>query len=326
MEQHPIPQNISSYEFRLVGDMTLKQFLQLASGIVLALIIFRLPLPAIFKYPLVLLSILVGITLAFIPFNGRPFSRWITAFIRAIYAPTEFYWIQQTTSNPQTNTAPPAAANIMPISPPPTETPQVIPSPTPASSQPATISSISPLAETPPSPPISPPQPETTTQTAYVKLEPKAATAPTPSFPSSPSTTSTPVFSSTPKAPPTPNPTVLPPVTTPQSRATIPTSTSSTAHPTAQMAPPTQPNILAGLVATQIGMPIENAIVEIIDANTNIPARALRTNRLGQFQIATPLSSGSYQLHTEKDGHIFDDVNVKVAGSIVPAIIIQSKS
>ena len=35
METHPVPQNISSYEFRLVGDMTLKQFLYLAGGILL---------------------------------------------------------------------------------------------------------------------------------------------------------------------------------------------------------------------------------------------------------------------------------------------------
>jgi len=30
MEQHPIPQQISSYEFKLVGEMTLKQFLKAA--------------------------------------------------------------------------------------------------------------------------------------------------------------------------------------------------------------------------------------------------------------------------------------------------------
>ena len=36
MEQHAIPQQISNYEFKLVGDMTLKQFLKAAAGIVLA--------------------------------------------------------------------------------------------------------------------------------------------------------------------------------------------------------------------------------------------------------------------------------------------------
>ncbi|MFA6462708.1 MAG: hypothetical protein WCT51_01505 [Candidatus Shapirobacteria bacterium] len=39
MEQHAIPQQISSYEFKLVGDMTLKQFLKAAVGIVWAIMI-----------------------------------------------------------------------------------------------------------------------------------------------------------------------------------------------------------------------------------------------------------------------------------------------
>ena len=39
MEQHPIPQQISSYEFKLIGDMTLKQFLKAAIGIILAIAI-----------------------------------------------------------------------------------------------------------------------------------------------------------------------------------------------------------------------------------------------------------------------------------------------
>jgi len=39
MEQHPIPQQITSYEFKLVGEMTLKQFAKAAGGIILALLI-----------------------------------------------------------------------------------------------------------------------------------------------------------------------------------------------------------------------------------------------------------------------------------------------
>ena len=39
MAQHPIPQQISSYEFKLVGEMTLKQFLKAAAGVIIALLI-----------------------------------------------------------------------------------------------------------------------------------------------------------------------------------------------------------------------------------------------------------------------------------------------
>src|SRR4030042_653047 len=92
MEQHPIPQNISSYQFRLVGDMTLKQFFQLAGGIVVGLIFYSSPLLPIIKWPFTILSALLGVLLAFVPLEERPLERWIFAFFRAIYAPTEFFW------------------------------------------------------------------------------------------------------------------------------------------------------------------------------------------------------------------------------------------
>ena len=78
MDQHPVPQNISSYEFRLVGDMTLKQFFQLAGGVIGGVIIYRLPLPFFLKYPFAGLSILLGVMLAFVPVSG-PRGNWIDA-------------------------------------------------------------------------------------------------------------------------------------------------------------------------------------------------------------------------------------------------------
>lgn len=88
MEQHPVPQHISSYEFKLVGDMTLKQFFQLAGGILVALIFYATPLPGIIKWPLIMFFALIGAALAFMPLRERPLSTWFFAFIRAIYAPT----------------------------------------------------------------------------------------------------------------------------------------------------------------------------------------------------------------------------------------------
>src|SRR3989344_617992 len=135
MEQHPVPQNISSYEFRLVGDMTLKQFLQLAGGIVLAFIFFRLPIPVILKYPLVFVSAVTGAAMAFLPISGRPFTAWLTAFIRAVYSPTL----------PQP-----------PVVPPPQPTPPPAPDPPPPA---YTFPVPGPLASSPP-PPASPAQTE----------------------------------------------------------------------------------------------------------------------------------------------------------------------
>ncbi len=109
MDQHPVPQNISSYEFRLVGDMTLKQFFQLAGGVLAAIIIYRFPLIGLLKWPLMGLSVLIGVLLAFVPVNGRPFSQWVMAFIRAIYSPTEFAWNPANTSPQSPPTAKPRA-------------------------------------------------------------------------------------------------------------------------------------------------------------------------------------------------------------------------
>jgi len=96
VEQHPIPQDVTGYRFRLVGDMTLKQFAELAGGLVLALVFWSSPLPFFFKYPLAALAAVLGAGMAFVPINGRPFEQWIIAFIRSIYSPTVFIWNKST--------------------------------------------------------------------------------------------------------------------------------------------------------------------------------------------------------------------------------------
>ena len=91
-EQHPIPQNISSYQFRLVGDMTLKQFLQVAGGALIALLLYSSDLNGIVKWPLMILVFILGIGLAFFPFQDRPLEKWIVLFFKSIYSPTFFKW------------------------------------------------------------------------------------------------------------------------------------------------------------------------------------------------------------------------------------------
>ena len=131
MDQHPVPQNISSYEFRLVGDMTLKQFFQLAGGVLAAIIIYRFPLIGLLKWPLMGLSVLIGVLLAFVPVNGRPFSQWVMAFIRAIYSPTEFAWSSPPPSPLPARNASHSDAGGQPQNPPPTVNPPPSKPPTP---------------------------------------------------------------------------------------------------------------------------------------------------------------------------------------------------
>ena len=111
MQQHPVPQNISSYEFRLVGDMTLKQFFQLAGGVLMAVIFYASGLPGIIKWPLIISFVGAGASLAFLPFEDRPLSAWIISFIKAVYSPTRYVW----TEGADEEVFPPGAKNNIQI-------------------------------------------------------------------------------------------------------------------------------------------------------------------------------------------------------------------
>src|SRR3989344_1381721 len=94
MEAHPIPQNITSFQFKLVGDMTLKQFMYLAAGLGSAYLIF-ITLAAkfpIFAWPLIVVFSILGVAFAFLPFQDRPLDHWLKAFLRSVYTPTKRVW------------------------------------------------------------------------------------------------------------------------------------------------------------------------------------------------------------------------------------------
>lgn len=90
-ESHPVPQDITSFEFHLVGDMTLKQFTYLASGLAVSYLVFVFlskPFPII-SWPIIVLSALIGTCYAFLPIAERPLDHWTMAFFRAIFSPTK---------------------------------------------------------------------------------------------------------------------------------------------------------------------------------------------------------------------------------------------
>lgn len=92
MREHPIPQDIVGYRFHIVGSMTLKQFAELAAGVILALIVYATNLPQIIKWPLIFLFAILGSAAAFLPVAGQPLDHWLNAFFRALYKPTKYFW------------------------------------------------------------------------------------------------------------------------------------------------------------------------------------------------------------------------------------------
>ena len=72
MDQHPIPRQITTFEFKLVGFLTIKQFVYLVIFVALGLAIYGLtPIPVL-NVMLGVLTASIGAAFAFIPINDRP--------------------------------------------------------------------------------------------------------------------------------------------------------------------------------------------------------------------------------------------------------------
>jgi len=340
MNQHPVPQNVTQYQFRLVGDMTLKQFLELASGLVLAVLFYSSNLLFIFKAPLILLSVFFGIALAFFPIEDRPLDQWIINFVHAIYKPTRFTW-KKTNKIPTifTFTAHPIAATntITKTIKAPTQKINNTPSSELSQAEDVQIKSLNSLFSTTPTSPISP-----TIQNNVIvdkpaitvrKLKAAEKTVPPPISPAKPvsvpkiqptaivgstlniekaQATSVPnnlIFSSTPK----------PVVATSQSTAN--TKLKSINLPV----PPRSPNLIVGVTTSREGKLVEGAIVQVLDV-AGVPARAMKTNALGQFATSTPLSPGTYRIEVEADGHTFPAQQLVINDSIIQPFEISANN
>lgn len=333
MQQHPIPQNVTQYQFRLVGDMTLKQFLELALGLLLAYLFFASNLIFIFKWPLVILSILFGAGLAFFPLEDRPLDQWIINFLKVIYAPTRFIW-QKTNKIPrlflfEAHSAEVVNTIVKTIKA-PTMTTALKPVSDLSEVETTQISSLDSLFATIHTEPTSTPQvlPETELPSkpaiSIRKLNPLESVAEV--------VIHTPVTENTivPKATPTPpteketpsNNIVFAAPSAPKTNPIIPTTTAK--HITLP-ASPKQPNLITGVVVDQNEKLVENAIVQIVSAD-GVPARAMKTNSLGQFYTSTPLGSGTYVIEVEKSPLSFPPQSLVVNDTILSPIELRASS
>lgn len=92
MDNHPIPQDITGFEFKLIGNMTVKQFAYVAAGVFLGWVFYIMPLLFIVKILLALVSVGIGVALAFIPIEGRPLDVMVKNFFRAVFSPTQYIY------------------------------------------------------------------------------------------------------------------------------------------------------------------------------------------------------------------------------------------
>lgn len=350
MEQHPIPQQISSYQFKLVGDMTLKQFFQVAGGVIVSLIFYSTPLHPLIKWPFILFSAGMGAALAFLPFEERPLERWIFAFFRSIYSPTLYFW-KKTEKPPVFFTEEAVApaittiANTNPIVEKDTANLEaaektflqkigglfsVSATPTPKQSPASTSASLGGLAIglsplVPPAPAVV--QPTTNSQQPTTAAVPVQVAIPAPL--SVPQQIPTVITKSAPK--------LVVEESSPVIHQVAPTTeivgekieekeiTSNIVEFSVDAAPPSPPiaiNTISGQVMDQDRKIIEGAILEIKDSNGR-PVRALKSNKAGHFIIVTPLANGKYEVTIDKEGFAFEPVSFDAKGEMIPAIAIR---
>lgn len=243
-EGHPIPQDITGFQFRLIGDMTIKQFAYLGGGVILAWIFFSSTLSLVIKIPLVTTFALSGVVLAFMPIHGRPADVMIMLFFKALFKPNQFTYTQTAAANTpaQESTITSSQTQDTNHEQPAQQTPEV--------------SAVTPHADSPPPVPgVSSPQP------------PLSPVTPLPA-----GSEGTP-----------PEPVILPPVTPVKKTPAL---------------PPDAINLVAGVVEDPRGNVLQDIIVEVTDPDGS-PVRAFKTNFLGQFIAATPLSNGTYTVTFE---------------------------
>ncbi|KKR31129.1 MAG: hypothetical protein UT63_C0082G0004 [Candidatus Gottesmanbacteria bacterium GW2011_GWC2_39_8] len=92
MDYHKIPQNVSTFEGRIVGKFTARQFTYLAIGGIIIFILFSTPINTIYRIILIAITLLWSVFFALISFEGRGTDLWIALFSKAIFYPTLRIW------------------------------------------------------------------------------------------------------------------------------------------------------------------------------------------------------------------------------------------
>lgn len=352
MENHPIPQDVTGFKFKLIGSVTVKQFLYLLGFGILATVAFVLDINFFVKIPMMLFFASIGAALAFLPIEGRPMDVMLVNFAKTIPSENRYLYRKR-------------GANLAiyeAFAPPKQSTrAQTVVARERSSSDDQRAALISRLRNSafrpdesevrilnnihtyfensagtvPVIPVITPISPQVAIideaaqeeeQTAkYEKIEEIAKQAKNTEKKTEDKETietkqDEPINAEV-----------------PVQKDAIRLSNEENTHniegasPVAQKMPekpnptlsagfPTLPdvgNVILGIVRDPRGKTLQNILVEVMDSN-GIPVRAFKTNALGQFASATPLPDGKYIVHFEDSGkqHEFEEVEINLTGEI----------
>lgn len=388
-KQHPVPQHISSFEFKLIGDLTLRQFLFAGTGVAIAYAAYVSGLNIAVKWTIIFISAGLGLGTAFFPIQERTLDRWVLNFIAAFFSPTQRVW-RKTPYLPEflredygqflarqvlamtpvesrkklvaylaveegkrsrldTSEAEfmrrlnfdiplPAGVlveerpEIIPPPPPPHPIPQA---PPPSSVRPSQLvgeRQIPLIRNVRPGRPMGYPVIEGTIlfPIAYRQREPSKVIAPVPTpappRPSAPPPSIIAELKKEKKASEE-NQELMERLKVAESQLKPYEAAVEIVREEKRAKPPPPPpisqkkipNLVSGVVKDAAGKFLENTVIIIKDQNGD-PVRALKTNRLGQFAISTPLENDNYTVEVAGVGRHFDIMKVVADGRILPPL------
>lgn len=304
MENHPIPQDVTGFQFKLIGNMTVKQFAYLTIGIVFAVVLWQLPISFLIKFPFCAFFAILGAGLAFLPVSGRPMDLMIGNYIKALIRPTQFVYSKVGGQIYFPNKAPTVSAG-------PVRQYKNVISPFPKDKLKAYLESLEQVG----------PKNKVDEKENNFLMSIAGFAA---------DNISTPQLNlqqgSIPRNPPikpliNQKETVFSPTMTAQPIAAPVQTVKQTGIMKNIPATPDFPNLITGITRDPRGNALSNILVEIKDKDGN-PVRAFKTNEFGRFASATPLINGEYSIEFEdpKTQNKFEKILINATGQIIPPI------
>jgi len=89
---HPIPQDVTGFQFKLIGNMTVKQFAYLAAGSLIGVLFYYSPVFVLLKFVFIAIFAGLGAAFAFLPIEGRPMDLMVSNFFKDLFSPTQYMY------------------------------------------------------------------------------------------------------------------------------------------------------------------------------------------------------------------------------------------
>lgn len=351
MEPHPVPQNVTSFQFKLIGDMTLRQFIFLATGIgvaYLTFVFFGATIPIV-AWPVIITSSLLGVAFAFLPVGYRSLDHWLAAFLKAVYSPTKRTWGKDKkiySNEPLFNSRLSLYFQVASANPTP---PQVA---TPTSNAINFSSMFKPTLPKQTETPEKEELPSSEELKKTVEFAKQAQELQKEIVENERKLTQIKVAAGKPSSIPVDYSQEINSVVAKlhqlvekasgiqnqmahlehqeehKAEAISPASKVKIVSPVkpkeTQLTLTSLPNVINGIIKDAENNYLDGVVVVVYDKE-GLPVRALKSNKLGQFSSATPLPNGTYTIELEKENLGFDALQMELNGEVLPPLIISAK-